>query len=105
MARRPKYKFAKKEYARNGKISAWISLTSAVLFLVSVMISFAFGGVAGVYVGGIGLASMLLSLFGFFQGIKGYSEKDCSHLFCMVGMIANGMICILYLALYAAGVS
>ena len=105
MARRPKYKFAKKEYAKKGRLSTWIAIASASLFVIAVLISFAFGGAAGVYLGGLGLMSMLLSLFGFFLGVQGYSEKRCSHIFCTIGTIANGMICILYLALFAVGVS
>lgn len=103
MARRQKYKFAKKEYAKNGRVSTWIAVVSAILFVVSVILSFAFRGQAGVYVGGIGLMSMLLALFGFFVGIKGYSEKGCSNIFCTVGAIANGLICIIYLALFSVG--
>lgn len=105
MAKKTRYKFAKKEYAQNGCISAWIAVVSAVSFFISVGLSVGFSGNAGSWIGGFGLLSILLSMFGFLLGAKGYSEKDCSHIFCTVGTIANGMICILYLALYTLGVS
>lgn len=105
MARRQKYKFAKKEYAKKGKLSAGIALASLLLFLASVIISFAFHGMAGVLVGGMILLAMLLSVFGFFLGVRGYSEKGCYHTFCTVGSISNGLLCFLYLALFSIGVS
>lgn len=105
MARRPKYKFAKKVYAQKGILSTWIALASTGLFLISVIISYAFRGDAGVFLGGLGLMTILLSIFGFFLGVRGYAEKNCSHLFCMIGTLANGLISIIYLALYAAGVA
>ncbi len=105
MAKRQKYKFAKKEYAKNGKISTGLAVAAVVLFVFSVILSFAFRGAAGVYVGGIGLLSTLLAVLGFILGVKGYSEKNCSHLFCTIGTIANGLICIFYLAIFSVGVS
>lgn len=105
MARRQKYKFAKTEYAKNGKVSTGLAVASVVLFVVSVILSFALRGEAGVYVGGIGLLSALLAILGFVLGVKGYSEKNCSHLFCTIGTIANGLICIFFLALFSVGVS
>ena len=105
MARRQKYKFAKKEYAKKGRISTWIAAASAIIFLIAVIVSYAFQGQAGVYVGGLGLMAMLLSVFGFGGGVRGFSEKKCSHIFCTVGTIANGLMTIIFLALISLGVA
>ena len=40
MARRQKYKFAKKQYAKNGKYSALIAGASFVILIFSVLLSF-----------------------------------------------------------------
>lgn len=103
MARRQKYKFAKKEYAKKGKISACIAIASAVLFVLAVLISFGFRGQAGMYIGGLGMMAMLLSIFGFFLGLKGFSEKRCSHVLCTVGMAGNGLIMVVFLLLISLG--
>jgi len=103
MARRQKYKFAKKQYAKNGKYSTMIAGASVLILVISVLLSFLFRGQAGVVVGGLGLMSMLLSIYGFVLGVRGYSEKKCSYRYCTVGTIANGLICILYLAMVSVG--
>ena len=103
MARRQKYKFAKKQYAKNGEYSAMIAAVSVFLLIFSVLLSFALGGQAGVFVGGLGLMSMLFAIYGLVLGVRGYSEKKCSHKYCAIGTIANGVICILYLVMVMAG--
>ena len=103
MARRQKYKFAKKEYAKNGLYSAMIAAGSLVLLLLSVLLSLGFRGQGGVFIGGLGLMSMLLSIYGLILGVKGYSEKKCSHMYCAIGTFANGFICILYLIMVSLG--
>lgn len=103
MARRQKYKFAKKEYARQGKISTGIAAVSLFLFFVAVLVSFSFGGQAGMYVGGLGLMIMLLSIFGLIVGIRGFSEKKCSHTFCTIGTVANGLIAVVFVILISLG--
>ena len=103
MARKQKYKFAKKVYAKKGLISSWIAAGSLILFLAAVTISFALRGKAGVLAGGLILLAMLLSIFGFFLGVRGYSEKKCSHIYCTLGSISNGLLCFLFLALFSIG--
>ncbi len=104
MARVKRYKFAKKTYAKNGKISAVLAVVCLALLLLASIVSFALRGNAGVFVGGIALMAMLLSVYGFYLGLKGFSEKNCSNLFCIIGAIANGLIMVGYLAIYLMGV-
>lgn len=104
MAREQKFKFAKKVYAKKGKLSSVLAGVSLVLFFAAGILSFAFRGKAGVYVGGIALMAMLFSVYGFYLGLSGYSEKECSHIFCTVGAIANGILMVVWLALFLIGV-
>lgn len=103
MARRQKYKFAKKEYAQKGKISVYIAIVAAVLFVAAVLVSFYFRGQAGTYIGGLGMMALFLSVFGFFLGVRGFSEKKCSHVLCTVGLAGNGLIMIVFLFLISLG--
>lgn len=104
MARVKRYKFAKKKYAKNGMISTVLAAVCLFLLLLASVVSFSLRGNAGVIVGGIALMAMLLSIYGFYLGLKGFSEKDCSSLFCIIGAIANGLIMVGYLAIYLMGV-
>lgn len=104
MAKRQKYKFAKKEYAKKGVFSSGLAAVSLLLFVASCVLSLGFRGAAGVYVGGIALMAMLFSVYGFYTGLAGFSEKNCSHAFCIVGAIANGILMVIWLALFLVGV-
>lgn len=104
MARVKRYKFAKKKYAKNGQISTILAAVCLALLLLASIVSFALRGNAGVFVGGIALMAMLLSIYGFYLGLKGFSEKDCSSLFCIIGAIANGLIMVGYLAIFLMGI-
>lgn len=103
MARRQKYKFTKKEYARKGRISTGLAVAAMVLLFVGVMISFGLSGQAGPVAGGFGMMSLMLSVFGFFVGVGGFSEKKCSHIFCGIGAAANGLIMALFIILISLG--
>lgn len=104
MAKRQKYKFTKKEYAKKGIFSSVLAAVSLFLFLTACVLSFGFRGAAGVYVGGIALMAMLFSVYGFYTGLSGFSEKNCSHVFCIAGAIANGILMVIWLALFLIGV-
>lgn len=104
MAKEHKYKFAKKVYAKQGVESAALAAVSMGFFLISSLISFLFRGNAGAFVGAFALMAMLFSIYGFYLGLTGYSKKDGSHLFCTVGSIANGLLMVIWLALFLIGV-
>lgn len=99
-----RYKFAKKEYAKKGIVSSILAGVTVIMFLISCFLSFCFRGAAGVFVGGIALMAMLLSVYGFCLGLSGFSEKSCSHVFCVSGAIANGVMMVIWLALFLVGV-
>ena len=104
MAKVKRYRFAKKVYAKRGKISTALAVVCLGLLLAASIISFAMRGNAGVFVGGIAFMAMLLSIYGFYLGMRGFSEKDCSNLFCIIGAIANGLLMVSFLGIYLAGV-
>lgn len=99
-----RYKFAKKEYAQKGILSSILAGATMALFIISCFLSFCFRGAAGVFLGGIALTAMLLSVYGFYMGLSGFSEKDCSHAFCISGAIANGVMMVIWLALFLIGI-
>lgn len=104
MAKEQKYKFEKKEHSRGGKTSSFLALASAVLFFISVIVSFANGGNAGTAVGGLAFIALLFSVYGFIVGMKSFNEKNVSPLFSIVGSIACGVIMVGWLTLFLAGI-
>lgn len=105
MARVKRYKFVKKRYSKEGQISTVLAIVCLALLLCSSFASFALRGGAGVFVGGIALMAMLLSVYGFYLGLRGFSEKNCSNVVCIIGSISNGLIIVAFLAIYLMGIS
>lgn len=104
MAKKQKYKFAKKEYAKKGVSSSVFAGVTLWLFLADCILSFFFRGTAGIFVGAIALMAMLFSVYGFYLGLSGFSEKGTSHAFCVLGAIVNGIMMVVWLALFLIGV-
>ena len=103
-ADRHKYSFIKKEYAKGGRVAAALAVVSFVLFIAAVVLSFARQGQAGVMAGGLVLLSFLFSAYGFFAGMRSFSEKGVSTRLSVIGSIASGVQMGIYLTLYLTGI-
>ena len=103
MAKRYRYAFTKKRQSVRGQVSAVAAVASVLLFGAAIGYAL-FAPKERFYVtGGICLFAALLSVYGFFAGLAGFSEKDKSHTAGMFGSIANGLIMIVWLGLYLGG--
>ena len=104
MARRYRYAFAKKKEAGKGKLSVGLAIASFLLFFMAVGLSFFLEGKYGVIVGGVSIFAALLSAYGFFMGLSGFSEENRKHRTCIAGSIINGMIFVGWIGLFLMGV-
>lgn len=103
MAKRYRYAFTKKKQSARGTASA-VTAVLSVLLLGAAVIYAVFAPEERFYVtGGICLFAALLSVYGFFAGLAGFSEKDKAHTAGVFGSIANGLIMIVWLGLYLGG--
>ncbi|MDO5337077.1 MAG: hypothetical protein Q4E89_06405 [Eubacteriales bacterium] len=104
MAKRYRYAFAKRREEPRGKLCLGLFIVSVVLLLAAVIVSFALNGNGGVVCGGLCLFSMMLSVYGFFQGLKSFSNEKYSHTYSVIGSIANGILMVLWVGIYLAGI-
>jgi len=104
MAKRFKYTSGLKPDAPGGSASVVMAVISVVLFLVSGIISYFYSGKGGSYLGAIGLTAMLLAVCGFFIGLHSFSDKDKNHRYSTIGSLANGVIAVIWLAVYLVGI-
>ena len=81
MAKRYRYAFAQKKPAKKGIFAVALAGVSVGLFLV-----------------------VLLSAYGFVQGVKSFSEENKSHTVSIISAMANGVITVGWLALFLMGV-
>ncbi|MDO4478634.1 MAG: DUF6142 family protein [Lachnospiraceae bacterium] len=99
-----RFVFVKKKHAKGGREATILAAVSAVLFVAAIIISWFSGGKAGVIVGGMALVACLLGIFGFVVGMKSFQEPDVSPLFSIIGSIGSGVIVVIWLTLFLAGI-
>lgn len=104
MADKKRYTFIEKEHPEGGVFSAKIALASLILLVLDVAISFFYQGNAGMFTGAIAFTGMLLALYGLVCGMRSFSEKDAAPAFPAAGSIGSGIMLIVYLALFLAGI-
>ena len=104
MRRKYKYAFTRKEETQGGFAAIVFAALSLFLFFISAILSFAFKGHAGNWIGVFGLMAILFSGYGFFIGIRSFQEKDKSYHLSMLGSLASGLIFVGWLALFLLGV-
>lgn len=105
MARKVMYSFAEKKHSMNGIVSTVLGGVSLAFLLAMVYASYYMRGDAGLYVGGFGVAGMILSLAGFIIGVMSFSEKNIRYKYPKIGSIMSGVVFVIWLALYLVGCS
>ncbi|HIX59972.1 MAG TPA: hypothetical protein IAA45_09710 [Candidatus Blautia gallistercoris] len=104
MAKRYRYSFAKLKPSPRAVWSVSMAIASVALFLISIVIAFLTKGEIPGIIGGVCLFAMLISIYGFIQGLRSFGDKKCSHSFSTAGAIANGIIMIGWLGVFLLGV-
>ena len=103
MAKKYNYNFIRK-HSQGGGTAVRLAILSGGLFVVDAVISFAFGGEAGVYAGAIALFAMLTSVYGFYLGLKSFREEKVSRRKSVIGSVSCGVLAVLWLSLFLIGV-
>lgn len=103
MAPKRRYTFSEKKSSSGGKRALILSAASAGVFAAAVLISAAFGGNAGPFLGAVTAFGTLLSVYGFYSGMKSFSEEDVSATLSILGSVLSGVIMVGYLTLFMSG--
>jgi hypothetical protein len=98
-----RYTFDLRRESGGGRFSALLGLCSTILFAICVLISFSFEGHAGSFVGAVAFTAALLSVYGFYVGMKSFNERDVSPTFSIIGSIICGVIMVGWLTLILIG--
>ena len=104
MADKRRYSFIEVKRSKGGVRSARIALAALACFAVCVAVSFAMKGSAGPYIGALSFSGMLLSLYGFYVGMRSFEEKEVSPTWSVIGAIASGVVAVGYLTLFLTGI-
>ena len=103
--KRYKYSFTKKRHTRGGVESSILALVSCLLFLGAAICALALNGQGGMYLGALGILTLGLSVYGFILGLKSFSEQNREFLYSKVGSVANGVLMVIWIALFLVGIS
>lgn len=103
MAKKYNYNFIRKK-SEGGGAAVRLATVSGGLFIIDAVISFAFGGKAGVYVGAVALFAMLTAVYGFYLGLRSFRETKVSHRQSVIGSVSCGVLAVLWLSLFLIGV-
>lgn len=98
-----KYKVLKKKHSARGILSSVLAGISLLLFLASLFCSLVFHGNGGLYLGAMGLIAIVLSVYGFILGLQSLGERERDLLYCKVGALGNGVLMVVWLALFLMG--
>ena len=81
MAKRQVYSFVEKKYSSNSIASAVLSVSSVLVLLMLLFISFLLKGRANTWIGAMGFAGILMAFGGLRYGFLGFKD-ECKSYFC-----------------------
>lgn len=98
-------RFTGRRHARGGIISTVMAGIGWLVFAALCVYSSTSGGNAALVVGILGLLDALLVLIGMIVAYRGFHERDVYYVLPAVGMVLNGILFVVYFALYFMGVA
>ena len=104
MKKNQKYSILNKKKALSGRLGVILGCISAAAFLFCVIVSVVAGGKGGTFIGAVGLASMLLPLYGLTECIKDLSANKNRIRITYLGAALCGAMFFLWLAIFLAGI-
>lgn len=98
------FNFSGRSHSVRGIISVIIGSTAFVALMILSVISSLSAGNGGLILGIIGMVLFVMSIAGFILGIKSCLEKEIYYTAPIVGMVLNGLLSVLFFALYMVGI-
>lgn len=104
MAKRYRYTVTRKKEAPGGMLSLVLAAVSCLLLFVATVIAAIQNGNAAIWLGGAGLISLGLSLYGFWVGLGSLKDKELGHRWGMMGSLFCGILAAVWLGIFLTGV-
>ena len=102
-ARSNKYKFSIKTHPIKGIISLVLGIISFAMLLISFYVSWQNRGNLGIAIGLFGILAFIIAISGLFMAVTTLKRKDIHLLFPVISLVLNGILTIVYLAIYVMG--
>ncbi len=102
-ARSNKYKFSVKTHPIKAIISVILGAISFIMLLFSCYFSWQNRGNLGIMIGLFGMIAFMIAISGFIMAFTSLKRKDVHLHFPLIGIILNGGMTIVYIAIYVMG--
>ncbi len=97
------YKFSNKRHSGKGILSTGFGAVSLLLLAVLIVIASKMHGKGNIYLGSIGLVSMVFSLIGLIIGLASFFEPDRYKLFSRIGAVFNLALLFVWTSIFMIG--
>ena len=94
--KRKSYKFSNKKHSKNGILSSVLALFAVIVLIAAIIISTIYKGNAGILTGTLAALGFLAAIVGFILSAASFREVDKLYRFSWIGIIANGILFILF---------
>lgn len=98
-----KYGQGKLKHAKKGVLSCIMAAIVAITLLILLLCAFLLKGQTIALVGSFGIITVLLSVIGLMNGLKGFRERDKNYLTCKIGTGINGAVLLALIAIFIRG--
>ncbi len=95
--------FHGRKRSKGGVAGFALAVAAVVIFLALCVISAVAKGAAGMYVGGLGLLTMVICGAAFWLSFKGLKEKDVYTRLPFAGLLISGILFVVLFCLYIVG--
>ena len=102
-ARSNKYKFSVKIHPMKAIISVGLGIVSSIMLVFSCYLSWKNKGNLGILIGLFGMMALAIAVSGCVLSFLSLKQRDIHFLFPLIGIILNGLLTIVYIAIYAMG--
>ena len=93
------------KHSHMGAHSCEYAAGALLLFFLALAAAFQEHGKAAGFIGGLGICSMMLSVFGIRAGVKGLQEREKKYILCRLGIAVNILLLLCLLTIFIGGLT
>lgn len=101
--KRKRIQFTDRSHPTMGIASVLLGVVALAMLIILCIVSGEAKGNSGIFIGVLGMISMMISIVGFIMAIKCYRKEDIYMVTPTIGSVMNGMLVVIFLLLFFIG--
>lgn len=98
-----KYGQVKLRHAKRGVGSCLFAIGVFIALSSFLGVAYTTYGGASTWIGSLGMIALLFAITGTFLGVRGFREREKNYITCRIGIVANGIVVLIYVILFVRG--